>query len=384
MDERRRSEFTEIAPNQWKWQLRLGPKGWRAYSRQMSLTSHFAVTSDEIARLLLQGKCPKVRTSNGFGMPLAEAVRNEPSRARQEEGGAEIGVEEVGGAGEGGRSRGGEVSAETRRREVRDEALRGRTGEREEEARTGEKRRNGEGEESSSARLHNVLGESMERKSVASQGGDQGERGDGKWVRQGGNRAGLGQTSVGEGEEQEDDDELERMIQEISSSSSSSSSDEGEGHQSSVSSSPVSRRRSSSGKVSAAGDPREKYLDALLESSSSEEEGDELQQEDAPVGKNGEKRAEEEEEENEETVNVKSFVGATRGGSGGNALGPAPPSPTSAHLGLSSSTKDPNESTESVNISQEDAVTRRLEDTSTLPYVHVVSYAVRHMAYLCR
>ncbi|PFH36519.1 hypothetical protein BESB_047110 [Besnoitia besnoiti] len=55
---RRKSDFIEMAPNRWTWGVRLGERAWEAYRQQMALTSHFAVTSDEIARSLLQGQYP--------------------------------------------------------------------------------------------------------------------------------------------------------------------------------------------------------------------------------------------------------------------------------------------------------------------------------------
>nr|CEL65472.1 TPA: hypothetical protein BN1204_013160 [Neospora caninum Liverpool] len=77
--ENQRSDFAEIAPNRWVWGVRLGERAWEAYRHQMALTSHFAVTSDEVARSLLQGKYPE----------SLELLTSRRSSARSAEGGDE-------------------------------------------------------------------------------------------------------------------------------------------------------------------------------------------------------------------------------------------------------------------------------------------------------
>ncbi|ESS30743.1 hypothetical protein TGDOM2_213040 [Toxoplasma gondii GAB2-2007-GAL-DOM2] len=88
VSENQKSDFAEIAPNRWAWGVRLGERAWEAYRHQMALTSHFAVTSDEVARTLLQGKYPESLQTLVSASKYNEDRREEaPQRQAREEGG---------------------------------------------------------------------------------------------------------------------------------------------------------------------------------------------------------------------------------------------------------------------------------------------------------
>ncbi|PHJ23756.1 hypothetical protein CSUI_002388 [Cystoisospora suis] len=369
VDEKRRSEFTEIAPNQWKWQLRLGPKGWRAFSRQMSLTSHFAVTSDQVARLLLQGKFPprmnSLKEEANSSMTTSPDVSLMKSPSRRRHGETEAETDQVHRRdGKGGREeKEGEV-VERREREIRGDDGRERRG------------RSREGE------LSRYDGETTggREQSRKDDRGEQGEKGGGRKREE--DRLGesglKGGASIQDEEHHpndDEDDELDRMIEEISSSSSSEEEEEEEEeqqHTSSPHSSPLSHRRLREGDLSPRDSP-EKYLDALLESSSSDEEEEHLdsaaskdKQDDESPMENEEKRREDQREEKDK---IKSSSLQDGDGNASENLSstvdlPAAPSSTrdsDKHIECTADT-----SLDSIEVS-----TRRLEDTSNLPYVHV-------------
>ncbi|KEP65211.1 UNVERIFIED_CONTAM: hypothetical protein HHA_213040 [Hammondia hammondi] len=121
--ENQKSDFAEIAPNRWAWGVRLGERAWEAYRHQMALTSHFAVTSDEVARTLLQGKYPESLQTLVSASKNNEGRREEaPQRqAREEGGGGERGSPRRRGQGDGGLEGVERQQARPRRRSSSDE-----------------------------------------------------------------------------------------------------------------------------------------------------------------------------------------------------------------------------------------------------------------------